>query len=321
MKKIILWFIGIAVLILVSHPYFSHWYIHHSVLLYAFTLLPYPLLYIPISLLVKEREKRLKNMLSHSRTQSKHYKEQLSDKELQLKQIENYAKSEYIFFQHSPEEAFQIISPSVKNILGYTPEWIQQHYTEIGLEAIDTTYFKKLSQDNKEAKGHIQLKNNNGELIPFQYVVSLNLSEEQIYGFLKKQKKQSLLTQEEQKDLMAQYRLLYESTHNGVILMNQNGVFDCNTAATSILERSPKELQNCNALLVDFSPEYQPSAYSSKELSASYIKVAYKGIEQHFNWTFVNQQGLLIDTQIDLKPFSEKGRLSLMIIITNTKTR
>ncbi|WP_293121629.1 PAS domain S-box protein [Okeania sp. SIO1I7] len=83
------------------------------------------------------------------------------------------------------------------------------------------------------------------------------------------------------------FRSLYEATSDAVILLDKNGIFDCNFAALKMFGLNNKE-EFYNHNLADFCPEYQQNGKKSSQLIKRYMVEAIVKGNSCFEW--INQR-------------------------------
>jgi PAS domain S-box-containing protein len=80
------------------------------------------------------------------------------------------------------------------------------------------------------------------------------------------------------------FRSLYDLSSDAVMLLDENGFFDCNAATLKIFNVKDKETF-CGLHPADLSPPVQPCGTSSYELAARQIEIAIKNGSNRFDWT------------------------------------
>jgi PAS domain S-box-containing protein len=105
------------------------------------------------------------------------------------------------------------------------------------------------------------------------------------------------------------YRLIFENIQEGVLLMNNDGIIECNEKACAILGYSRNELLGKKIEI--FSPARQPNGEISKKAAERYLSLARSDSLQSFYWKHKRKDGKLIDCEIILKKvdFGEKSFL------------
>ncbi|UOA07667.1 bifunctional diguanylate cyclase/phosphodiesterase [Methylobacter sp. S3L5C] len=78
-------------------------------------------------------------------------------------------------------------------------------------------------------------------------------------------------------------RTLYDSTSDAVILLNEQGLFDCNKAALAMFGCTDQK-HFCSLHLADLSPAKQPCGKNSTELANRYIMITMAKGSYRFEW-------------------------------------
>ncbi len=78
-------------------------------------------------------------------------------------------------------------------------------------------------------------------------------------------------------------RTMFEDSYDAMMMIDENGFFDCNQRTLEILEIGSKE-ECLNYGPVDFSPEFQPDGRESKLVLQEYIEQAYETGFVNFEW-------------------------------------
>ena len=115
------------------------------------------------------------------------------------------------------------------------------------------------------------------------------------------------------------YRALFEHASDGILLITDKGIADCNQHAEKLflcrkedlLGRTPWQL----------SPELQPDGSRSTDKARELIHSASTGKRQHFEWQHQDCNGKPFDTEISLSPFSVNGENLLLAIIRDISER
>jgi PAS domain S-box-containing protein len=102
------------------------------------------------------------------------------------------------------------------------------------------------------------------------------------------------------------YHSLFESSEDGILLISDGVVVDCNQAVLRILKCSREYVIGHSP--ADFSPVYQPDGTDSLESANEYIEMAFEGQAQHFAWQHKRPDNVLVDCDISLKSVIIKGK-------------
>ena len=82
------------------------------------------------------------------------------------------------------------------------------------------------------------------------------------------------------------FRSLFESSNDGILLMDDMTIIDCNPKAEQIFGKTKSEIIGNTP--VDFSPKNQPDGTSSETGANKKINEVYKGKPQLFEWVHLN---------------------------------
>ena len=95
------------------------------------------------------------------------------------------------------------------------------------------------------------------------------------------------------------YRTLFECFSEGVCLISDNLVVDCNAQSGRLFNQPPREILGRS--LADFSPPRQPDGADSSAMLRKRFDDALSGTAQLFNWQFRHQDGTLIDSEVSIQ--------------------
>jgi len=115
------------------------------------------------------------------------------------------------------------------------------------------------------------------------------------------------------------YKAIYENASDAIFILKDMMIIDCNNSALRFFGGSRNELTG--KIFADISAE-QDSQLSNDDLLEHYIKSAYEGIPQMFEWKLRRKNGILLDVEISLssiKIYSENIILLLCRDITAKK--
>ncbi|MCF6246141.1 MAG: PAS domain S-box protein [Desulfobacula sp.] len=91
----------------------------------------------------------------------------------------------------------------------------------------------------------------------------------------------------ERKMTETKFITLFDSSSDAVVLLDENGFFDCNLAALKMFGCATKEIF-CSLHPADFSPEYQPDGQHSFKLANKRIHKALEKGGGNFEWIHMN---------------------------------
>jgi len=110
------------------------------------------------------------------------------------------------------------------------------------------------------------------------------------------------------------FKSIYESSNDAIMLLNENGYFDCNQRALKIFGiKSKEEFVKLN--LYDLSPTKQPDGRNSKKVADEYIRIAYEKGSENFEWYHLRSNGELFPTKVFLSVFFLKGDRVLQVTV------
>ena len=116
-----------------------------------------------------------------------------------------------------------------------------------------------------------------------------------------------------QKEYEIQYRSLFDSAHDAIILMDRNLVIDCNKSTLELL-RCTKE-QIIGHSTTEFWPERQRNGQPTLEYALERIKEALHWKRRPYEMVHKRLDGTLVDTDVTLNLFEIKGKKYLQAII------
>jgi diguanylate cyclase (GGDEF)-like protein/PAS domain S-box-containing protein len=123
-----------------------------------------------------------------------------------------------------------------------------------------------------------------------------------------------------QKEYEIQYRALFDSANDAIILMDRNLIFDCNKRTEELFRCSREEI--VGQIPAKFWPERQPNGQLTTEYTLSIIReTIHQKIRRPFELTHQRVDGTLVDTDISLNIFEIKGKKYLQSIIRDVSER
>lgn len=106
----------------------------------------------------------------------------------------------------------------------------------------------------------------------------------------------------------AQFRAIYDSTSEAMMMLDEKGFFDCNTA-TLILFGCPTREQFCSYYPADLSPLEQPCGTNSMVLANQHIAAALTQGSQRFEWIHKRiDSGALFFAEVLLNAITLNGK-------------
>jgi len=127
--------------------------------------------------------------------------------------------------------------------------------------------------------------------------------------------------EEELKKSEEKYRTLFENSSDAIMLLDDNGFFDCNKSTLKMFA-SPKKENFTTMKLSDLSPEIQPDGTDSLTEINKKIASAYKNGSNHFEWVLRKLSGEAFFGDVLLTIFNLKEKQALQATIRDiTETR
>ena len=117
------------------------------------------------------------------------------------------------------------------------------------------------------------------------------------------------------------YRVLYESTSDAVMLLDEKGFFDCNEA-TVLMFGCRDKAEFCSKHPADLSPLRQPSGADSILLANRHMATALSYGANRFEWTHKRcDDDREFPAEVFLSRLKVDGRSAIMAIVKNISTR
>jgi diguanylate cyclase (GGDEF)-like protein/PAS domain S-box-containing protein len=86
------------------------------------------------------------------------------------------------------------------------------------------------------------------------------------------------------------FETLYQKSSDGIVLLKDNKILDCNNAAINMLQYENKD-NLLETTLVDHSPLIQPNGYRSETLSKKSIEYTLRTGQNRFEWVYEKKDG------------------------------
>jgi len=117
------------------------------------------------------------------------------------------------------------------------------------------------------------------------------------------------------------FHTLFESTSDAVMLLDENGFFDCNQAALTMMGCSNRE-EFCSKRPADLSPPQQPCESDSTTLAQERIAAAMATGSQHFEWVHRRvDTGATFPAEVLLSALNLDGRPVLQAVVRDITER
>ena len=107
-----------------------------------------------------------------------------------------------------------------------------------------------------------------------------------------------MLAHEASAEKELKYRMLFETANDGIFLLDETGLLDCNLQGEAMFGRAKADLIGHSP--TDFCPARQLDGRLSSEFAAELIQAALQGRPQFFEWRALDADGVPFDTEITL---------------------
>ncbi|SDL03643.1 PAS domain S-box-containing protein [Catalinimonas alkaloidigena] len=152
------------------------------------------------------------------------------------------------------------------------------------------------------------------ERVRREEILLLNFISKELGNYLTHERLQGQLTNYEER-----YKLLFESANDGILLLEDGVVVDCNQRASEIFGDVTDEMIGMPYL--SLLPERQPDGALSSDLVASRFQTVRKGLSFSFEGQHQRLDGELIDTEITLNSLETPDNFLMVAIIRNITDR
>jgi PAS domain S-box-containing protein len=119
--------------------------------------------------------------------------------------------------------------------------------------------------------------------------------------------------------LGARYRLMFESAHDAILLMDRDVFIECNPKTLEIFGCTRDQIVGKTP--VDFSPEFQPGGRLSAELAIEWIESSLTGKNQTFEWTHTRSDGTQFEAEVSLNSLQFEGSRILQASVRDVSSR
>ncbi|MBD0393000.1 MAG: PAS domain S-box protein, partial [Microcoleus sp. C1-bin4] len=116
------------------------------------------------------------------------------------------------------------------------------------------------------------------------------------------------------------FRSLYEATSDAVMLLDEQGFFDCNHATLAIFGCSNKE-QFYGKKMSEFSPLFQPNGQDSSSLGAERISTAMQTGSCRFDWIHKRVDGSEFPAEVLLNAMEINGQKVIQAVVRDITDR
>jgi PAS domain S-box-containing protein len=213
------------------------------------------------------------------------------------------------------------ISPNIKKIYGYTPEEIYKYGNKLWLDRIHKddiedvlSGFNAAFEKNKPFNTTYRIKNKAGKWIWLhdkgeKYIN--NQGQELAYGVFtditENKEAETKIKESEEK-----YRALFMSAGDGVFLVQNDTIIDCNKSTLKLFEGREKQI--IGHYPWEFAPEYQENGQQSKTFASEKIYKTLNEGPQSFEFKHKRISSVLFDTDITLSCVDADKKIIVAIV-------
>ena len=115
------------------------------------------------------------------------------------------------------------------------------------------------------------------------------------------------------KQIEEKFSVIFQYSTDAHLLLDENGIIDCNHAAVSMLKcKDKRELLSFHPAA--FSPEFQPDGQTSDEKSKEMDRLAYQNGYHQFEWIHKRIDGEEFPVEVTLKPVQFSNKEVLLVV-------
>ncbi|MBT5420537.1 MAG: PAS domain S-box protein [Candidatus Cloacimonetes bacterium] len=212
-----------------------------------------------------------------------------------------------IYFETEFDGTILEISPSIEHDSSYIRKELigKSLFNLYSDENQHDLFLTKLTKDGHLTDYEIVLEDKDKTLltclINAKIIEDVDSNKVRIIGSLKNVTEQRE-SEIERKEYELRYRKLFESSSDAVILQDENGLIDCNNAATKLLGYSSKD-ELIKLKPADVSPMMQANNKPSKETSEEFYNQTIKNGNMKFEWELIKQNGKSFNAEVWLSSF------------------
>ena len=121
------------------------------------------------------------------------------------------------------------------------------------------------------------------------------------------------------RDAESKFRMLFETSNDGIFLMDANGFVDCNQKVVCMFGLAKDRIIGHTAS--EFCPERQPDGRLSTELENEKIQAALSGKPQYFEWRALNADNKTFDVDVSLNRIELGSAVFLQAVVRDVTER
>ncbi|MFP4468306.1 MAG: PAS domain S-box protein [Bacteroidales bacterium] len=206
---------------------------------------------------------------------------------------------------HKPlDEVFRIVNARTKKIAGNPARKVLKKGKIVGM-ANDTVLIARDGTEYQIADSAAPIKDTEGIISGVVMVFS---------DVTDKYRQQQALQESEKR-----HRALFENASDGILLISEKGIEDCNYQATKLFKCSKEEL--LGQTLWEISPSHQPDGKPSKDKASKLIQKTLAGEHHHVEWKHQTYEGNPFDTEISLSLVHSNGKDFVLSIVRDISKR
>ncbi|MCU7835558.1 MAG: PAS domain S-box protein [gamma proteobacterium symbiont of Taylorina sp.] len=216
-------------------------------------------------------------------------------------------KGHYFYFTHDREGNVSYVSPSVKEILGYTPKEFLKSYKQYFVNSSTNEQAKKIVkmtwQGEQQEAFDMELLSKNDGLLRFE-VIEVPIKNESGHIIALEGMAHDVTERKREEE---KFRVLFENSSQANIVYSQNGIIDCNNAFIALFGYHKEEL--LGTYLYSLAQAIQPTGETAFDIINQLMEQANTSGFQQSELIFERVDGLAFPTEITLTATSMNEQL------------